>query len=521
MFSDLGLFDIPDAIERVLRDSSDYDPPESVSPAEVFKNGSHPRRVLEEDVRSRLCSFSFGSTPATFLIPKGPASTRIITIPDLVDQVIYQALVARLETWSKPLRHPDTRSFIRQPHVGGKSGWIQFQKDVALLSKQYGWVASWDLADFFETIHHQVLGESILAELSALAPSSVELQEVREAILYLLSRWHPDNQGLPQGPKPSFYLADLFLLDIDRYLRDHGIRQIRWVDDCYFLTSSYQEAQRACRIAESQGRKKKIRRNSSKCSIQASKEFVENWEVEQVIYEDFKRRKRSASPAALLDYLVGRLADADANQSVHVVRHYLKEVSKILCHLQATAHQVAQLMNLFQMAAHGSPQHLRSWWHPLYRLSGHQKVQEVCLEMLHRDALVDDTCSARLYDVFLYAEPIPNLAPNLHSVAARDSQRVANSSSLRGKALVASARSNLTDWQSLVPSENAEAPDLRRYQAVATQALPHKEKCKQISRLAKHCSSNSEGAFVEHFQHRKEPIWVTPLPEYPQPAGYM
>jgi hypothetical protein len=293
------------------------------------------------------------------------------------------------------------------------------------------------------------------------------------------------------------------------------------VDDRFFFCRSHREALFACRISEQLDRANSVMRSSHKTRVVPSGEFIAEWERDQVTCAEYWTRERFESLGRLMDYLIDRLSEDRCGQSRHVRRFHLNRTADLLCHRSVSEYHVQKLVALFRESAVRHPEELGHWWQPLYRMANRGEAQEVCVDLIKSEALVDHTSLAGIYEVFLHAPTKDTQVHHLVDSIGRDATRRANCPSLRGKALLVGARHGSKDWADLIPSGQAECPEARRYQAMASQAFAMKQRSKWIGRLVRHCSSASEGAFVEHFQHRAEPIWATPLQDRREPGGYI
>ncbi len=91
-------------------------------------------------------------------------------------------------------------------------------------NKGYKYVLFADISGYFENISIQRL-------ISDLRGIGVE-NEILIGLSSCLNRWaEPRSRGIPQGYRPSFVLAEVYLNSIDQRLKNKGVKFCRYVDD--------------------------------------------------------------------------------------------------------------------------------------------------------------------------------------------------------------------------------------------------------------------------------------------------
>lgn len=111
----------------------------------------------------------------------------------------------------------------------------------------YRWVVHFDLTAYYDTISHSSL-------LRTISPKMAKTDQER------LSKWFetwaspllpsPLTHGLPQGPAPSDFLADIFMLPVDEHMQKANVAYLRYVDDIRIFGKTEQEVQRGSMILE-------------------------------------------------------------------------------------------------------------------------------------------------------------------------------------------------------------------------------------------------------------------------------
>lgn len=203
-------------------------------------------RELQIRVRSRAWK---PHSPDRMYMPKASGLQRPLTLLHIEDQIVLQALaniVARKvadkrkrfifkSVFSNILESPKSIFFLRDWHrtYSVFSSRIEKQYKSGLL-----WVADFDLAAFYETISHDLL-------LRTAFPRLKESDETAW-VYQCLSTWtsqrakNAKGHGLPQGPIASDFLAEVFMLPIDRAMTGIG-GYVRYVDDVRLFASTEAE----------------------------------------------------------------------------------------------------------------------------------------------------------------------------------------------------------------------------------------------------------------------------------------
>lgn len=115
--------------------------------------------------------------------------------------------------------------------------WKQFYEHAREVAKEYDYVITTDLSDFYNRINHSILKEVLLNDLE------VNHQAV-DKIISMLGCYSgkTDGSGLPIGGNASRILAEAFLVRVDRFLKKNKIRFCRFVDDYVFFCNKEQDA---------------------------------------------------------------------------------------------------------------------------------------------------------------------------------------------------------------------------------------------------------------------------------------
>jgi len=115
-------------------------------------------------------------------------------------------------------------------------GWSNFrEQSLKYIDDGYNWVVFADISAYFENISIQRL----VSDLKSFGLS----KEILTCLSSCLYRWaEPKSRGIPQGNRPSFILAEIYLNSIDRRLKNKKIPFCRYVDDMRLFFKTKEEA---------------------------------------------------------------------------------------------------------------------------------------------------------------------------------------------------------------------------------------------------------------------------------------
>jgi len=201
----------------------------------------------------RLKGHSFNpKEPVRVYLPKSSGLQRTISILNLDDIIVYQAmanvlfdkfikdreLVEDKTVFSNVFNEKESIYFFRD----WKESYKKFKEKIKYFYKnKLRWVAHFDLAAYFDTISQDNLKNLI----------SLKSQEDYKGLLgECLNRWSSHKvskdikQGIPQGPLPSSFFSEIYLLNIDLKLQNKDIKYVRFVDDIKIFGNSKQEVLR-------------------------------------------------------------------------------------------------------------------------------------------------------------------------------------------------------------------------------------------------------------------------------------
>jgi hypothetical protein len=138
-----------------------------------------------------------------------------------------------------------------------------------------------DITGFFDSVPHY----NLLLKLSE--EFGVE-DEILDLLGDCLNIWSGTKEGptpgvgIPQGPPPSFLLANLLLHRLDQQLVEQGFRYYRYMDDISIYSYEEDELLDALLIIDKYTKSNALSINAKKTSIQEIKEGVEDAKVKEL-----------------------------------------------------------------------------------------------------------------------------------------------------------------------------------------------------------------------------------------------
>lgn len=218
----------------------------------ALASDTHLKWIRREGLRGRYRP----SHASKVLEPKPSGAMRPITLLTVEDQIVYQACVNLVADALKPKTINRYEKRVFSHLYAGKSSkffYIRWQRSYRKFSdrirerhsKGYIYVANFDLASFYDSIDHHVLGHF-------LRETGVD-EGILEILLDSLKKWTsstwsngPQNiyheHGIPQGPLASGMLSEVVLQHIDS-AGEQGRRTVylRYVDDIKILAKTEDE----------------------------------------------------------------------------------------------------------------------------------------------------------------------------------------------------------------------------------------------------------------------------------------
>jgi hypothetical protein len=194
------------------------------------------------------------SAPITVYYPKSSRILRPITLLSITDQVVYQAIANYVANrfFRTLVRNYGVKTFGAQ-FAGSRSSFFYrpwkkaYRRFTSSIRSAYfrgnDILADFDLVSFFDLIDHKIL-RNILEK-------KVKNGEILDLLCECLEKWTSGNpstylrgHGIPQGPEPSAFLAEIILSDFDR-AGYRNVVYLRYVDDIKLLGRDFAPIRRA------------------------------------------------------------------------------------------------------------------------------------------------------------------------------------------------------------------------------------------------------------------------------------
>src|SRR5258706_1933666 len=193
------------------------------------------------------------SSAITVYFPKPTRILRPITLLTLNDQIVYQAIANYLANKFFRTLRPDygVKTFGAQYagrnspffYLPWKNAYRRFNSSIKYAYSNGNTVlADFDLVSFFDLIDHEILRQVLQRR--------VRSGEILDLLINCLKKWTSGNpkiyvrgHGIPQGPEPSAFLAEILLNDFDKVLY-RNVTYLRYVDDIKLLAKTFSSARR-------------------------------------------------------------------------------------------------------------------------------------------------------------------------------------------------------------------------------------------------------------------------------------
>ena len=155
------------------------------------------------------------------------------TVPNVIDRVVQQALLQVLEGIFEPTFHPSSHGF--RPDRGAHTGIAEAREH---LRAGYQTVVDFDLAQFFDRVHHQRLLDRLGQRIADRRVIDLVRLMLKAAVVMPDGTRIVAREGTPQGGPLSPLLSNVVLDELDQELARRGRRFVRYADDCNVFVRS-------------------------------------------------------------------------------------------------------------------------------------------------------------------------------------------------------------------------------------------------------------------------------------------
>jgi RNA-directed DNA polymerase len=195
-------------------------------------------------------------------IPKPDGGERGLGIPTVIDRVIQQAILQRLQPAWDPTFSASSYGF--RP---GRSAHQAVAAAQALVMAGHTFVVDIDLAKFFDRVDHDRLMAQVAKRVADKRVLTL-LRAFLTAGAFDDGRYEDSRQGTPQGGPLSPLLSNLVLDELDRELERRGLAFVRYADDCNIYLRSDKAARRVmASITRFLERRLKLAVNQAKSAV--------------------------------------------------------------------------------------------------------------------------------------------------------------------------------------------------------------------------------------------------------------
>jgi RNA-directed DNA polymerase len=158
---------------------------------------------------------------------------RGLGIPNVVDRVVQQAVLQILEPIFEPTFHTSSHGF--RPNRGAHTAIAEAK---GYLEAGYQTVVDFDLAKFFDRVHHQRLLARIAQRVTDQRMITLVRRMLTASVVMPDGTKVPVEEGTPQGGPLSPMLSNIVLDELDQELARRGHRFVRYADDANIFVRS-------------------------------------------------------------------------------------------------------------------------------------------------------------------------------------------------------------------------------------------------------------------------------------------
>jgi RNA-directed DNA polymerase len=168
---------------------------------------------------------------------------RNLGIPSVIDRVVQQALVQKMEPIFEPLFADCSFGYRpgRSPHLAMRKVWCEINEGNL-------WILDADLKSYFDNIDQERLVNLIAEEIS----DGRVLRLIRsflDAGVIVNGAREPTKTGVPQGGVASPLWSNIYLTPFDHAMTEAGYRLTRFADDFVVVCGTRREAEAALAFA--------------------------------------------------------------------------------------------------------------------------------------------------------------------------------------------------------------------------------------------------------------------------------
>lgn len=188
----------------------------------------------EQNLKGKLCQLSKELKSGEYApqavrrvyIDKPDGSKRALGIPTIKDRIAQQSLLNVLQPIFDPEFHPSSYGY--RPNRSAHHAIAKAER----YSRYYGLdcVADMDMSKCFDTLNHKLILQSVNRKVSDGKVLSLIEKFLKSGVLDQ-EEFEETEKGSPQGGIISPLLMNIYLDNFDQYMKQQGIRIVRYADD--------------------------------------------------------------------------------------------------------------------------------------------------------------------------------------------------------------------------------------------------------------------------------------------------
>ncbi|WP_078850952.1 RNA-directed DNA polymerase [Streptomyces sp. NRRL B-3253] len=196
--------------------------------------------------------------------PKNPISVRPLARFDIKDRLTYETLALEVSHAVDRLIPSNVFSYrLNRSQIHSVGGWLAMRKSARklLLSDPSLMMARTDISAFYENIDIEILNLDLI-QAGVDLPLVGQIYSFLEGFQNQSEAW-----GLPQGSSASGVLSNIYLLPFDEYVRQSGIKHVRYSDDTYLFGSDWERLRSSLAGANQALRARRLTPSAQKTEI--------------------------------------------------------------------------------------------------------------------------------------------------------------------------------------------------------------------------------------------------------------
>lgn len=186
----------------------------------------------------KLAEKSYNPTPGQRInIPKSDGNQRPIALLTIEDKIVQMAVKHHIEPRFEAVFSRD--SYAYRPGVGHQQAISRVSE---LISRNYRWIGTFDIDDYFDTIDHEIL----LAKVRSKVSEAYILQLIQHWLkvgVFQNKKYRENPRGIPQGGVISPLLANIYLHALDLKMNKRKAAYVRYADDILLLGETREDVQ--------------------------------------------------------------------------------------------------------------------------------------------------------------------------------------------------------------------------------------------------------------------------------------